>query len=90
MAINGSDETMALQLLEKCVENGIFTENFSNDFSPEEQLNEDLLEAGIMDSMSLTMLAELINQDYGIEIELPLFIAELRSLNKVASYLEEF
>ena len=73
----------ALILFNKCIDNGIFAQDCSQDI-----INEDLLELGIMDSMSLSMMAEMIQQDYGVDIDYALFVAELRSLHKIADYLE--
>ena len=75
--------TNARKLLEMCNESGIFTSVCTNDI-----LELDLLESGIIDSMSLTMLAAMINKNYGIEINLQLFVAELRNLKAISAYLE--
>ena len=77
----------AIQLLDKCIENGIF-DVYSEQESTEDLLDEDLLESGLMDSMSLTMLDEMIKQEYGITIDYPIFIAELRSLRKIATHIQ--
>jgi len=65
-------------------ENGIFTEAIS-----EEQFDDDLLESGHMDSMSLMMLIETIQQEYGLEIEPAIFIAELRNLNQLSQFIAD-
>lgn len=86
MIIENSDFE-AMQLLEKCISNGIFSE-YSEESDQLSLLDEDLLESGLMDSMSLTMLDEMIKQEYEVEIDYSIFIAELRSLRKIASYIE--
>jgi len=63
-------------------ENGVFSEAIS-----EEQFDDDLLESGHMDSMSLMMLIETIQQEFGLEIEPAIFIVELRNLNQLSQYI---
>lgn len=74
----------AYKLLQMCNECGIFTGN-----QVANMLDLDLVESGMIDSMSLTMLAAMIRKNYGIEINLQLFVAELRSLKLISAYLEQ-
>ena len=73
----------AMTLLGKCIECGVF----SND-STDEILDVDLVESGVIDSMSLTMLAAMLKKHYAIVITPQQFIAELRTLNDISTYIE--
>lgn len=80
---NNDGDNNALNLLEQCINNGIFAEDCTV-----EMLDVDLLESGVMDSMSLMMLTELIEQEYKLEIDPSIFVAELRTVNQLSSYIE--
>ena len=73
-----------LKLLQMCNDCGIFTSECASNI-----IELDLLESGMIDSMSLTMMAAMINKNYGIEINLQLFVAELRNLKLISAYLEQ-
>lgn len=70
-------------LLEKCQECGIFAVD-----CPEDILDIDLIESGIIDSMSLTMLAEMLKKNYSIELTPQHFVVELRTLNDISLYID--
>lgn len=78
------NKNTAMQLLTQCKECGIFTQGCNEDM-----LDMNLIESGVFDSMSLVMLASMINKYYGVVIQPSQFVAELRSLNDLAGYLEQ-
>jgi len=49
---------------------------------------DDLIESGLVDSMSLMMLASLIEDTYQVVIPEAVFVAELRTLERVAAYVD--
>ena len=69
-------------LLGRCVEDGVFAR--------ETRVNpaDDLVESGLVDSMGLLMLAALIEETYEVTIPEALFVAELRTLSRIAAHLE--
>jgi acyl carrier protein len=69
-------------LLGRCVEDGVFAR--------ETHVNpaDDLVESGLVDSMGLLMLAALIEETYEVTIPEALFVAELRTLARIAAHLE--
>src|SRR3954469_9993784 len=69
-------------LLGRCVEDGVFARETLVDPS------EDLVESGLVDSMGLLMLAALIEETYEVTIPEALFVAELRTLARIAGHLE--
>jgi acyl carrier protein len=69
-------------LLHHCAESGVFEREASVDS------NADLLESGLVDSMGIVMLAALIEDTYNVVIPDAVFVAELRTLARVAAYLE--
>jgi acyl carrier protein len=69
-------------LLGRCVEDGVFAREAHVDPA------EDLVESGLVDSMGLLMLAALIEETYDITIPEALFVAELRTLGRIAAHLE--
>jgi len=69
-------------LLECCIEQGVFESETAIDPSV------DLVESGLVDSMGLMMLASLIEEAYDLVIPEALFVAELRTLARIAAYLE--
>ena len=69
-------------LLHHCVESGVFVAEAAVDAGV------DLLESGLVDSMGIVMLAALIEDTYNVIIPEAVFVAELRTLSRVAAYLE--
>ena len=69
-------------LLHHCAESGVFVREASVDSAA------DLLESGLVDSMGMVMLAALIEDTYNVIIPEAVFVAELRTLARVAAYLE--
>jgi len=69
-------------LLQHCAENGVFVGEAAVDSGA------DLLESGLVDSMGIVMLAALIEDTYNVIIPEAVFVAELRTLARVAAYLE--
>jgi acyl carrier protein len=76
-----SAEILAI-LLEHCVSQGVFVQSESVD------PNADLVETGQVDSMGLVQLQALIEELFGVSIPGPVFVAELRTLARIAAYLE--
>ena len=72
----------AMALLDKCREHGIISAD-----GDRELLDVDLIESGILDSMSLTMLAALLKDRYQFEVDPSQFVMELRSFNAIAERL---
>lgn len=72
------------ELFMKCKEFGVFSQKCKDDVF---DLN--LVESGIADSMSMTMLAALIEEDYDLEITLQQFVVELRTLNEISDYIQK-
>jgi fatty-acyl-CoA synthase len=75
-------QTTLEKLIDHCLEGGVFSRETAVD------VNLDLVESGLIDSMGLLMLQSLIAESYGVEIPEAVFVAELRSLQRIASYLE--
>ena len=69
-------------LLHHCAESGVFVREAAVDSRV------DLLESGLVDSMGIVMLAALIEDTYNVIIPEAVFVAELRTLARVAAYLE--
>jgi acyl carrier protein len=69
-------------LLERCVEDGVFARDTRVDPT------DDLVESGLVDSMGLLMLAAVIEKTYEVTIPEAVFVAELRTLARIAAYLE--
>lgn len=73
---------LLVSLLDRCVEDGVFARDTRVDPA------DDLVESGHVDSMGLLMLAALIEETYEVTIPEPVFVAELRTLARIAAYLE--
>lgn len=71
-------------LLTACEQQGLFS---AEDGAPD--VDEDLIEGRGVDSMGLTYLQAIIEQDFSVEIPLPMLVSELRSLRSIAAYLAE-
>lgn len=78
-----SEGTNANRLLEKCLEYGVLSENY-----PDNILELDLIESGVVDSMSVAILEEMVYQEHGLAISSQQFVVELRSLNALSTYIE--
>lgn len=50
--------------------------------------NEDLVESGHIDSMGLITLQHLLEETYGVFITAPEFLAQFRTLERLAAHLE--
>jgi acyl carrier protein len=69
-------------LLTVCEKQGLFSEK---DETPD--VDEDLIESRGVDSMGLTYLQAIIEQEFSVEIPLPMLVSELRSIRSIAGYL---
>jgi|GEM_PF-3228381 len=54
----------------------------------EEQIDADLLEAGIIDSMGVALFQELLSEKFDIDVPTEKFIVELRTLRSIADYVQ--
>lgn len=71
-------------LLTVCEQHGLFS---AEDGAPD--VDEDLIEGRGVDSMRLTYLQAIIEQEFCVEIPAPMLVSELRSLRSIAAYLAE-
>jgi acyl carrier protein len=55
----------------------------------EDNLDADLLEAGIIDSMGVVLFQELLSEKFGIEVPTEKFIIELRTLRSISDYVQQ-
>jgi acyl carrier protein len=69
-------------LLQHCVDNGVFARGVRV------RPDDDLVESGLVDSMGLLMLASMIEDIYEVVIPEAVFVAELRTLARIAGYIE--
>lgn len=69
-------------LLTVCEQQGLFS---AEDGAPD--VDEDLIEGRGVDSMGMTYLQAIIEQEFSVEIPLPMLVSELRSLRSIAAYL---
>ncbi len=86
LSIDNKVATISQYLLYLCHENGIFPAEFELEHYA---LSEDLIEQGIIDSMGLVYMQGIIHENFDLEIELELFIAELRNIQAIATYLTQ-
>jgi len=82
--MNRNHSKQAIALLERCRECGVFTHG-----GGDELLDANLVESGIIDSMSLAMIAAVVKKYYGVVVTTEQLVADLRSLNQIAAYIEE-
>ncbi|AOE49301.1 phosphopantetheine-binding protein [Kangiella sediminilitoris] len=54
----------------------------------EQQLDADLLEAGIIDSMGVVLFQELLSEKFDIDVPTEKFIIELRTLRAISDYVQ--
>jgi acyl carrier protein len=54
----------------------------------QESWESNLFEIGLVDSMGLVLLLELIREEFGVEVDLSMLTAELTSLEAIARYLD--
>lgn len=80
-----ASETILTRLLTVCEQQGLFS---VEDGAPD--VDADLIEGRGVDSMGLTYLQAIIEQEFSVEIPLPMLVSELRSLRSIAAYLAEF
>ncbi len=80
--MNTADEVLQ-SLITLCKENEIIPADTT--------INEDddLFEYGVIDSMGLTILTLIIEENYGLQISPELLIAELRSPRAIADYIAQ-
>jgi acyl carrier protein len=79
-----TSETIMNRLLTVCEQQGLFS---VGDGAPD--VDADLIEGRGVDSMGLTYLQAIIEQEFSVEIPLPMLVSELRSLRSIAGYLAE-
>ena len=75
--------TVLDELVALCREHAIFPTDALDSL-----VDADLLEQGVVDSLSLTLLVSAIEETYSVAIPIEILIGELRSLNSVADYIE--
>lgn len=81
------DRTKTLnKLLHLCKENQILQ---SSELKRGELENVDLIENGFIDSISLFYMQDALEEEFQLEIPTKNFFAELRTLNKIAEYIEQ-
>ena len=73
---------MFASLFQHCVENGVFARGVH--VKPDD----DLVDSGLIDSMGLLMLASMIEDIYEVVIPEAVFVAELRTLARIAGHIE--
>src|SRR5262249_45754968 len=69
-------------LLARCYDSGIVPPDVPLD------IDQDLLESSVIDSMGLVTLQCLVEEAYGVYIPEAVFVAELRSLRRIASHID--
>jgi acyl carrier protein len=79
-----TSEIIITRLLTVCEQQGLFSEQYE---APD--VDADLIESRGVDSMGLTYLQAIIEQEFSVEIPLPMLVSELRSLRSIAAYLAE-
>jgi acyl carrier protein len=84
MQTTTSEANLMTRLLTVCEQKGLFC---VKDGAPD--VDEDLIERRGVDSMGLTYLQAIIEQEFSIEIPLPMLVSELRSIRLIAAYLAE-
>jgi acyl carrier protein len=84
MPTTTSEANIMTLLLTVCEQQGLFS---SEDGAPD--VDEDLIEGRGVDSMGLTYLQAIIEQEFSVEIPLPMLVSELRSIRSIAAYLAE-
>lgn len=72
------------QLVDLCVEHGLLDREVAL-----AALDLDLIESGVIDSTGIATLKAIIEETWAVDIPEPLFIAELRTISRVAEYLEK-
>lgn len=85
MRATTSEANIMTLLLTVCEQQGLFS---VEDGAPD--VDADLIEGRGVDSMGLTYLQAIIEQEFSVEIPLPMLVSELRSLRSIAAYLAEF
>ena len=84
MRATTSEAKLMTRLLTVCEQQGLFSvENGAPD------VDEDLIEGTGADSMRLTYLQGIIEQEFSVEIPLPILLTELRSIRSITAYLAE-
>lgn len=82
MSATTSEANLMTRLLTVCEQQGLFS---VEDGAPD--VDEDLIEGRVVDSMGLTYLKAIIEQEFSVEIPLPMLVSELRSIRSIAAYL---
>lgn len=72
------------KIIEICEELDILERNNFDKY-----IDVDLYEGGFVDSMSLTYLGAVIDNYFGIEIPVEMFIVELRTINSIIEYIKD-
>jgi acyl carrier protein len=84
MPATTSEVNLMARLLTVCEQQGLFS---TEDGPPD--VDEDLIEGRGVDSMGLTYLQAIIEQEFSVDIPLPMLASELRSIRSIAAYLAE-
>ncbi len=84
MPATTSEANIMTLLLTVCERQGLFS---AEDGAPD--VDEDLIEGRGVDSMGLTYLQAIVEQEFSVEIPLPMLASELRSIRSIAAYLAE-
>jgi acyl carrier protein len=82
MPATTSEANIMTLLLTVCEQQGLFSAEHG---APD--VDEDLIEGRGVDSMGMTYLQAIIEQEFSVEIPLPMLVSELRSLRSIAAYL---
>ncbi|MDI3461920.1 MAG: hypothetical protein OJF50_000741 [Nitrospira sp.] len=84
MPTTTSEANIMTRLLTVCEQQGLFS---AKDGAPD--VDEDLIEGRGLDSMGLTYLLAIIEEEFSVEIPPPMMVSELRSIRLIAAYLAE-
>jgi len=81
-----TSETLTAELIELCLQYDVIK---SNDFDEDEIAEIDMADSGLVDSLGIVLIKELLLKKYQVDIPSELFYAELRSLQSVSDYLAQ-
>lgn len=77
-------KTILDQLCEACITTGVLALD-----DIESCVDEDLMEAGFIDSMGIVYLQEIVANRFGVELDQASFFSEANSLRALATLIEE-
>ncbi len=79
--MNGIDNIKS-RLMELCEEYEVF-----GDASPDLYISADLIEHGLIDSMTTVYIQEILHEHFSLDIPPELFVLELRTMDALAKYV---